>query len=138
MRELGAVAARHFDVVVVREDERLRGRKAGEAAALIAEGAQSAIGQEGVRCRQVEVVLEEVAAVRHCMARANPGDVVVLCVDNHANVVSVLEQMTSSAQAGAHTGDVLGDPDLDPRELQNEVQNTGQEPAAEVEAVQPS
>ena len=29
MRELGALAARHFDVVVVREDERKRGRPAG-------------------------------------------------------------------------------------------------------------
>ena len=29
MRELGAVAAEHFDVVVVREDERLRGRERG-------------------------------------------------------------------------------------------------------------
>ena len=29
MRELGAVAAEHFDVVVVREDQRLRGRERG-------------------------------------------------------------------------------------------------------------
>ena len=39
MRELGAVAAEHFDVVVVREDERLRGRERGFTAELVAEGA---------------------------------------------------------------------------------------------------
>lgn len=135
MRELGAIAARHFDVVVVREDQRLRGRPAGETAALVVEGAQGEIGKEGVRCRQIELVLDEVDAVRHCMARANPGDVVVLCVDNHAQVLAELEQMTHSAQAGSHSGEGLGDPDLDPTELQSEAQVSGDEAAAEVAEV---
>ncbi len=38
MRELGTIAAQHFDVVVVREDEGLRGRARGEVAALVSEG----------------------------------------------------------------------------------------------------
>jgi cyanophycin synthetase len=133
MRELGALGARHFDVVVVREDRRLRGRRAGETAELIAEGARAEIGKEGVRCRQVEVVLNEVDAVRHCMARANPGDVVVLCVDQHAEVLAELEQMTKSAQAGAHLGTGPGDPDLDPAELQSEAQVAGDDAAAAAE-----
>ncbi|HEV7195292.1 MAG TPA: Mur ligase family protein, partial [Pedococcus sp.] len=130
MRELGAIAARHFDVVVVREDQRLRGRVRGETARLIVEGAQGQIGAEGVRCRQVEMVLSEVDAVRHCMARANPGDVVVLCVDNHAEVLNELELMTQSAQPGAHSAHGIGDPDLDPVELQSEAQVSGDEAAA--------
>ncbi|WP_230209287.1 cyanophycin synthetase [Nostocoides sp. HKS02] len=130
MRELGALAARHFDVVVVREDQRLRGRVRGATAALIVEGAMAEIGKEGVRCRQVETVLDEVSAVQHCMARANPGDVVVLCVDNHAEVLAELEQLTHSAQAGAHPGTGLGDPDLDPVEMQSEAQVAGDEAAA--------
>ncbi|GAB3446107.1 cyanophycin synthetase [Phycicoccus ginsengisoli] len=135
MRELGAIAARHFDVVVVREDKRLRGRALGETAELIAEGVRSQMGTEGVRCRQVEVVLDEVDAVRHCMARANPGDVVVLCVDQHAEVLAELETMTRSAQAGAHNRDGVSDPDLDPVELQSEAQASGDEAAAEGEPV---
>ena len=47
----------------------------------------------GARCKQVEVVLDEIAAVRHCMARANPGDLVVLCVDKHGAVMAELETM---------------------------------------------
>lgn len=129
MRELGAIAARHFDVVVVREDQRLRGRPAGETAELIVQGAKGEIGKEGIRCRQVEMVLHEVDAVRHCMARANPGDVVVLCVDQHAEVLAELEQLTQSAQAGSRTSDGLGDPDLDPAELQSEAQVSGDEAA---------
>jgi cyanophycin synthetase len=135
MRELGAVAAHHFDVVVVREDERLRGRRRGETAALIAEGAKTEMAQEGVRCRQVEVVLDEGDAVRHCMARANPGDVVVLCVDKHAEVLAELERLTSSAQAGTHADDLAGDPDLDPAELRVEAEAAGDEAAA-AEAVE--
>ncbi len=131
MRELGSVAAAHFDVIVVREDKRLRGRPRGECAELVAEGVRSRMGEDGVRCRQVEVVLDEVAAVRNCLARANPGDVVVLCVDQHAQVVHELEQRTSAAQAGARSGDGVADPDLDPRELQSEAQATGEEAAAE-------
>ena len=131
MRELGAIAAAHFDVLVVREDERLRGRRRGECAELVAEGARSRLGEEGVRCRQVEVVLEEVEALHNVMARANPGDVVVLCVDKHAQVLAELEQLTQSAQAGAHTGgQVVSDPDLDPAELQTEAQVSGDEAGA--------
>ncbi len=124
MRELGAVAAKNFDVVVVREDVRLRGRKAGETAALVEEGVRSAMGQEGNRCRQVETVLGEVDAVRHCLARANPGDIVVLCVDSHATVFAELEALTKTAQAGSHS-DTVGDPDLDPSELAQQAEVEG-------------
>src|SRR5690242_8862905 len=91
MRELGAVAAQHFDVIVVREDARLRGRKAGVSAALVAEGARQAMA-EGARCRQVEIVLDELEATRHVLARTNPTDLVVLCVDQHSMVVAELEE----------------------------------------------
>jgi cyanophycin synthetase len=115
LRELGAVAARYFDVLVVREDLKLRGRPRGEVADIVSAGARAAIEAGGVRCRSVETVLEEVRAVRSCLARANTGDVVVLCVDQHAEVMAELETATRSAQAGAHTGrDSVGDPDLDP------------------------
>ncbi|MEO7267643.1 MAG: cyanophycin synthetase, partial [Knoellia sp.] len=97
MRELGHIAAHHFDVLVVREDERLRGRKPGETAGLVAEGAKAAMA-DGARCRQVEVVTEELSAVRHVMARANPGDIVVVCVDQHGVVMNELETMTKQAQ----------------------------------------
>ena len=66
---------------------------------------------EGARCRQVEIVLDEIQAVRHVMARANPGDIVVLCVDQHAAVMAELESMSHQAQPGAHLGEAVGDPD---------------------------
>ncbi len=117
MRQLGAVAAEHFDVLVVREDVNRRGRAVGEVADLVAQGAKAQMAEGDVRCKQVEVVLSETTAAKHCMARANPGDLVVLCVDQHAEVMSVLETYSRHAQAGARSGDLVADPDLDPAEL---------------------
>ncbi len=129
IRELGAIAADHFDVIVVREDERLRGRAAGVAAELVAEGVRARMAEGTARCRQVEIVLEELASVRHCMARANPGDLVVLCVDKHATVLGELENLTHQAQAGAHSGEAPGDPDMYPQEMQDAAQASGTEAA---------
>jgi cyanophycin synthetase len=138
MRELGSVAAEHFDVVVVREDQRLRGRERGFTAELVAEGARSRIGEPGVRCRQVEIVLDEGEAVRHVMARANPGDIVVMNVDQHAAVMSELEAMTKQAQPGTHTRDSVGDPDLDPEALQEVAKEAGDSAARDLEPAPPA
>ncbi|KGN38730.1 cyanophycin synthetase [Knoellia subterranea] len=126
MRELGTIAAQHFDVIVVREDERLRGRKPGETAGLVAEGAKAAMA-DGARCRQVEIVTDELSAVRHVMARANPGDIVVVCVDQHGVVMNELETMTKQAQPGTHTAGSVADPDLDPTTITAEAHVSGEE-----------
>jgi cyanophycin synthetase len=137
LRELGTIAAEHFDVVVVREDDNLRGRAPGAAAEIVAEGLRARMAQDEVRCRQVEIVLNELEAVRHTMARSNPGDLVVLCVDKHPKVLAELESMTSSAQAGAHSGENTGDPDLNPVELLTEAEASGEEAEASATAELP-
>ena len=100
MSELGHIAAQHFDVIVVREDEALRGRKRGEVAELVRQGVSAAMS-EGARCKQVEVVLDEIDAVRHAMSRSNKGDLLVVCVDKHAAVMTELEGWSNQAYAGA-------------------------------------
>jgi cyanophycin synthetase len=127
MRELGAIAAQHFDVVVVREDVALRGRERGATAELVAEGVRESMAQ-GARCRQLEIICEEIEAVRHAMSRANPGDLVVVCVDKHPAVMAELETWSQRAQAGSAASDVpLGDPDFTPAPAQQ----IGEEPTAE-------
>jgi cyanophycin synthetase len=114
MVELGSVAADHFDVIVVREDAALRGRNRGETAALVARGVRER-SAAGARCKQVEVVLDEIEATRHAMSRANKGDLVVLCVDKHPMVMAELENWSNQAQAGSGTTDgPVGDPDFTP------------------------
>jgi cyanophycin synthetase len=115
MRELGEIAAQHFDVVIIREDEALRGRQRGDVSGFVAEGVRRAMGA-GSRCKQVEVVLDEIEAVRHAMSRANKGDLLVVCVDKHPAVMSELENWTPYAQAGAGASPdaPAGDPDYTP------------------------
>jgi cyanophycin synthetase len=133
MRHLGAVAADFFDVIVVREDERLRGRERGVTAGEVAAGVRGRMEAETVRCRQVEVVLDEKEAVRNVMARANPGDIVVLSVDQHAEVMAELEAMTHQAQPGTHVTGV-GDPDLDPESLSAEAVQAGDSAVRDLES----
>jgi cyanophycin synthetase len=68
---------------------------------------------DGARCKQVEIILDEIKAVRHAMARANAGDLVVICVDKHPAVMVELENWSSQAQAGSGFSDDVpaADPD---------------------------
>lgn len=119
MRDLGRVAARYFDEIIIREDKNTRGRKLGETAAHVLEGVQEAINA-GARVGNVEIVLDEMDATRRALDRSRPGDLVVLCVDYATEVWKELESRRSLAQprvllAPDGNGKVEGtggDPDL--------------------------
>jgi UDP-N-acetylmuramyl tripeptide synthase len=115
MNVQNALAAAHFDVVIVREDESLRGRERGDTAALVTEGVRTAM-TAGARCKQVETIIDEIGAVRHAMARANRGDLVVVCVDKHPAVMAELENWSQQAHPGAstHPDAPVADPDYSP------------------------
>jgi len=119
MRQLGRVAARHFDIVIVREDRNPRGRKPGETAELVVEGVREAMNEGDARAGRVEIVLDEMEASRKALDRARPGDVVVLCVDYATEVYKELEKRrgsaTPSAMGAAESGTIEaqgGDTDL--------------------------
>ena len=97
MRQLGRVAAKHFDIVIVREDRNPRGREKGETAELVVEGVREAIAEGDARAGTVEIVLDEMDAARKALDRARPGDVVVLCVDYATEVYKELEKRRGSA-----------------------------------------
>ena len=90
MRDLGRVAARYFDDVIVREDRHTRGREPGETASLIMEGIAEARAA-GARAGSAEIVPDEMDAARAALDRARPGDLVVLCVDYATDVFKELE-----------------------------------------------
>ena len=90
MRELGRVAARHFDDVIVREDVHTRGRERGDAAEIVMGGVQEAM-RTGSRAGHAEIITDEMEAVRAALDRSRPGDLVVLCVDHATDVLRELE-----------------------------------------------
>ena len=118
MRQLGRVAAKYFDDVIIREDRNTRGRKRGETAGLILEGVQEAIAT-GARAGSAEIVTDEMDATRKALDRSRPGDLVVLCVDHATEVYKELESRRSLAAPSVFfeggNGQVEpagGDPDL--------------------------
>ncbi|HXY73320.1 MAG TPA: Mur ligase family protein [Actinomycetota bacterium] len=119
MRELGRVAARYFDEVIVREDANLRGRQPGETAEHVMEGVHQAMGA-GARVGHAEIVLDDMEATRRALDRSRPGDIVVLCVDYATEVWKELERRRSLAQprvlleaeGNGHRESTGGDPDL--------------------------
>lgn len=119
MHELGRVAARYFDEIVIREDRNLRGRKPGETANHILGGVREAV-RAGARVGSVEIVLDEMDATRRALDRSRPGDLVVLCVDYATEVWRELERRKSLAQppvlasfeSDGQREAIGGDPDL--------------------------
>jgi cyanophycin synthetase len=119
MRQLGRVAARYFDDVIIREDRNPRGRRRGETAALILEGVREAIAS-GARAGNAEIVVDEMDAARKALDRSRPGDLVVLCVDHATEVFRELESRRSlaapaifpSTEGNGHVEGSGGDPDM--------------------------
>ena len=120
MRAYGALAATAFDEVIVREDKNLRGRAAGESAAHVVEGLRLDRGSGSVatahgvpaaasadRGLKVDKVLDELTAVRTALRRANPGDLVVMCVDD---AVSVYRETMALAGGSDSGGTAFADP----------------------------
>ncbi|HEY8020842.1 MAG TPA: cyanophycin synthetase [Thermoanaerobaculia bacterium] len=83
IRALGRVAAPAFDLVLLREDDNLRGRKPGEVGALLRAGFVSA----GFPAERIapEVYREE-EAVRQGLETARPGDLLVIFGDDLGRV----------------------------------------------------
>jgi cyanophycin synthetase len=84
IRDVGRVAARHFDEIIIREDANNRGRPRGQTAELVAEGIEDAGAER--RAGRVTTILDELEATRAALDLARDGDVVVVCVD-YANQV---------------------------------------------------
>ncbi len=78
IREMGALAAQFFDVIVFKEDDLLRGRPPGSVAALLREGAIGA----GCAPGRLHTVLSEEGAADMSMRLARPGDLVLLTADD--------------------------------------------------------
>jgi cyanophycin synthetase len=110
MRELGRVAAAYFDDIIIREDRNPRGRQRGETAGHVAEGVRDRI-QQGARAGNMEIVLDEMDAVRGALDRSRPGDLVVLCVDD---ATAVWNELEARRQGALTVSDRSGNGELDP------------------------
>ena len=84
---LGAISAKNFDRVLIKEDLDLRGRESGEVADLISKGI----------CQQepntiYQVLLNELEAIDRALDLANPGDLVVIFPEKVDSVIDLIKQ----------------------------------------------
>jgi cyanophycin synthetase len=101
--ELGQVAARFFDSIVIREDENNRGRPRGDTAALIERGIREAMA-DGARTTEVTTILAELDAARHALDMGRDGDIVVVCVDHPNEVWKELQHRQHGASSAGAPG----------------------------------
>jgi cyanophycin synthetase len=83
---LGHIAGRTFDVVILKEDDDRRGRAAGEVAALLEKGVRESRDELGVEttAENLQIILSETDAVQHAMELGQKDDLVVVLGDNLA------------------------------------------------------
>ncbi|MCU1416724.1 MAG: cyanophycin synthetase [Schumannella sp.] len=91
IRELGRIAAEHFDELVFRERPDGRGRTAGGVVALLQEGAIAA----GMDPQHIQIVFDESAAMDAALRMAAPEDLVAMTV---TDVDGVWRQVQSFRQ----------------------------------------
>jgi cyanophycin synthetase len=94
MQQFGDLAGKIFDRLIIREDDNRRGRARGE----IAQRLRDAAVAGGYCADNVEIVLDELEAVRHAVDTTERNELLVLLVDKPAKV---WEMLTSQGAASA-------------------------------------
>jgi cyanophycin synthetase len=88
IREVGEVAARMFDEIIIRFDRDLRNRSQENILALLKEG----IARVGEK-RKVKVIEEEMEAIRYAVKNAKIGSVVTICTDNITEALKLVGRL---------------------------------------------
>jgi len=85
--ELGRIAAKMFDKVVIKEDSDLRGKSAGETTEIVKIGiANSPFNPT------VVTIANEKQALQFAMKNASPGTLIMHCVENIEEVISLMKK----------------------------------------------
>jgi cyanophycin synthetase len=84
---MARAAAPHFDHVILRDDEDLRGREPGEVSGHL----KNALVRHGMSADRIETVRNEPEAVRHALAMAKRDDLVVIFADRISKVAAQVD-----------------------------------------------
>ena len=88
MIEFGRLSAEIFCKIIIREDSDLREKTAGETTAIVKRGVESSCFNPPVVC-----IPSEKQALHFAMENAMPGTLVMLCVEQIEDVISMLKVM---------------------------------------------
>jgi cyanophycin synthetase len=89
IRELGAISARHFDEIIIRQDRHLRGRTAENIVELLVEGINSNKTKE----IPVTIIYNEKEAIMHAYSTAKPGSLITIMCDVVAEALDLIKSL---------------------------------------------
>ena len=89
IRELGAISARSFDEIIIRQDKHLRGRTAENIVELLVEG----INSEKRKDIPVTVIYNEKEAIMHAYNTAKPGSLITIMCDVVAEALDLIKSL---------------------------------------------
>ncbi len=85
--ECGAIAARMFDHIIIRQEKHLRGRTEEELIGLVLDGIKSV--DKNVT---YEIVPKEIEAIKHAISIAKPGTFITALSDVITNAIDIVQQ----------------------------------------------
>lgn len=90
IKELGKIAGRMFDYIIIRNEKHLRGRPEEEICALIISGIQ-----EAGRDVSYEIIPKEIEALKHAMSMAEEGTFITALSDVVSNAIDLVQEYQS-------------------------------------------
>lgn len=93
--KLGYVAGKGFNRLIIKEDENLRGKRPGEVAMLLQQGAQEA----GLKGDKIQIILDEEEAITYSLENAGKGDIVVVFYENYEKALAAIKAAASSVDS---------------------------------------
>jgi cyanophycin synthetase len=89
IRELGAISAKHFDEIIIRQDRHLRGRTAENIVDLLVEG----INSNKTKDIPVTIIYNEKEAIMHAYNTAKPGSLITIMCDVVAEALDLIKSL---------------------------------------------
>ncbi|MDP9751035.1 cyanophycin synthetase [Thermoanaerobacter pentosaceus] len=86
--KVGEICGEGFDFIYIKEDVDLRGRKPGEVARILEEGAIKG----GMDRKKIKIILKETEALKAAMYHAEAGDLIVVFYEKYQPIIDVIEE----------------------------------------------
>lgn len=88
IKQIGEICGRAFDVIYIKEDQDLRGRKPGVVASILKKGVETT-----AKGKEIKVILSESKALETAMLNALPGDLIIIFYEKYDKVLSTIKRV---------------------------------------------
>ncbi|NLC44675.1 MAG: cyanophycin synthetase [Clostridiales bacterium] len=94
VREVGEVAGKAFNQIIIKEDKNSRGRKSGEISSLLQEGALAS----GMDHKDISLINDEEKALQKAIQNAKAGDIIVVFYEELDGILKVIKDEISKVE----------------------------------------